>query len=57
MDSLLFQSVLIRIDDLLVYLKSFSRAFKDLGETFERLRKFDIMLNPKKSDLFPLHVI
>jgi hypothetical protein len=24
---------------------------------FERLRKFNVELNPKKSELFPLHII
>jgi hypothetical protein len=57
MDSLLFQCVLIWIDDLLVYSKSFEEHLQNLGKIFERLRKFNITLNPKKSELFALHII
>jgi len=56
-DSLLFQCVLIWIDDLLVYSKSFEEHLQNLRKVFERLRKFNIKLNPKKSKLFALHII
>ena len=57
-DSLFFQCVLILIDDLLVYSKSFEKHFQNLGKVFERLREFNnIKLNPKKSELFELHII
>jgi hypothetical protein len=39
MDSLLLQCVLIWIDDLLVYTKSFEEHLQDLGKIFERLRE------------------
>ena len=57
-DSLFFQCVLILIDDLLVYSKSFEKHFQNLGKVFERLREFNnIKLNPKKSELCALHII
>jgi hypothetical protein len=43
---------LIWIDDLLVYSKSFEEHLQNLGSGFERLRKFNIMLSRKKSELF-----
>ena len=57
MDSLLFQGVLIWIDDLLVYSKSFEEHLQNLGKIFERLHKLNIKLNPEKSELFALHII
>jgi len=57
MDSLLFQCISIWIDDLFVYSKSFEEHLQNLGKVFERLRKFNIKLNPKKSELCALHII
>ena len=51
MDCLLFQCVLIWMDDLLVYSKSFEEHFQNLWMVFERLHKFNIKLNPKNNDL------
>jgi hypothetical protein len=41
----------------LVYSKSFEKHLQNLGNVFEKLRKFNIKLNPKKSELFALHII
>jgi hypothetical protein len=41
----------------LVYSKSFEEHLQNLGKVFERLRNFNIMLNPQKSKLFALHII
>jgi len=57
MDSLLFQCVLIWIDDLFVYSKSFEEHFQNLGKVSERLYQFKIKSSPKKSELFALHTI
>jgi hypothetical protein len=57
MDSVLFQCVLIWIVDLVVYSKSFGEHLQNLGKVFERLRQFNINLNPNKSDLYALHII
>ena len=57
MDSLLFQCALIGIEDLLVYSKSFKKHPPKVRKVSERLRKFNIKLNPKKSELFALHII
>ena len=57
MDSLVFQCVLIWFDDLLVSSKSLDKHLQNPGKVFERLRKFDMKLNPKKSDLFAQHII
>ena len=43
---------LIWIDDLLVHSKSFQEHLQNLGKVFERLPKFNMKLNPKKSELF-----
>jgi len=48
---------LIWIDGLLVYSKSFEEHLQNLGKVFQRLRKFNIKLKSKKSELFPLHII
>jgi hypothetical protein len=56
-DCLLFQFVLIWVDDLLVYSKSFEQQLQSLGKVFERLRKFNFKFSPKKSELFALHII
>jgi len=57
MDCLLLKYVLIWIDDLLVYSKSFEVHLQNLGKFFEKMRKFNIKLNPKMSELFALHII
>jgi hypothetical protein len=51
MESLLFQCVEFWIDDLLVCSKSFEEHLRNLGKVFETLRKFNIKLNPKNSEL------
>ena len=56
-DILIFHCVLIWIDDLLVNSKSFEEHLRNMGKVFERLRKFNIKLNSKKSELFALHII
>ena len=53
--SLLFQCVWM--DDPLQYSKCFEDHLQYLRQVFERLRKFNIKLNPKKSELFQLHII
>ena len=43
--------VLIWIDDVLVYTRSFEELLTRLEEVFQRLRKFSVKLNPQKTDL------
>jgi hypothetical protein len=57
MESLLFQCLLISINDLLLYSKSFEEHLQNPEKVFEILRKFNVKLNLKKSELFAVHII
>ena len=56
MDTFLFQCILISIHDLLVYSKSLKEHLQQLGKGFERLRKINIKLRPKNSELVALKI-
>ena len=46
---LINRSVVIYLDDIIVYSKKRSNHLHDLKQIFERCRRFGISLNPKKS--------
>jgi hypothetical protein len=50
-EDMLYICVLIWIDDVLVYTRSFVDLLTCLEEVFQRLRKFNVKLNPQKTDL------
>ena len=47
----LYICAVIWIDDVLVYTRSFEDLLTRLEEVFQRLRKFNVKLNPQKTDL------
>ena len=51
-EDMLYICVLIWIDDVLLYTRSFEDLLIRLEEVFQRLRKFVVKLNPKKTDLW-----
>jgi len=50
-EDVLYICVLIWIDDVLVYTRSFADLLTRLEEVFRRLRKFNVKLNLQKTDL------
>jgi len=50
-EDMLYICLLIWIDDVLVYTRSFEDFLTRLEEVFQRLRKFNVKLNPQKTDL------
>ena len=46
---LIFKSVLIYVDDIIVYSSSFAQHLKDLEQVFDRLRQQNLALKPSKS--------
>jgi hypothetical protein len=50
-EDMLYICVLIWIDDVLVYTRSFVDVLTRLEEVFQRLREFNVKLNPQKTDL------
>ena len=48
---LMYNSVLLWVDDLLAYAKTFEELVEALDKIFTQMRKFNIKLNPKKSDI------
>jgi hypothetical protein len=50
-EDMLYICVLIWIDDVLVYTRSFADLPTRLQEVFQGLRKFNVKLNPQKTDL------
>jgi hypothetical protein len=50
-EDMLYICVLIWIDDVLVYTRSFEDLLTRLEEVFQRLRKLHVKLNPQKTDL------
>ena len=49
---LTYKSILIYLDDLIIFSKNFETHLNDLREVFERLKAFNIKLNPEKSKFF-----
>ena len=45
---LIFKSVLIYVDDIIVYSSSFEQHLKDLEQVFNRLRQHNLTLKPSK---------
>ena len=45
---LIFKSVLIYVDDIIVYSSSFDQHLKDLEQVFDRLRQHNLTLKPSK---------
>jgi hypothetical protein len=50
-ENMFYICVLIWTDDVLVYTRSFEDPLTRLEEAFQRLRKFNVKLNPQKTDL------
>ena len=50
-DGMLYVSELIWIDDVLLFAETFEDYLQVLKQSFERLRKFNVKLNPNKTDL------
>ncbi|KAL8580634.1 hypothetical protein ACOMHN_043450 [Nucella lapillus] len=51
MNDLAFQILLVYLDDLLIYSRSFEEHLQRLQTVFDRLREVDLTLNPKKCHL------
>jgi len=51
LEDILYICVLVWIDDILVYNRSFEDLLTRLEEVFQRLRKFHVKLNPHKTNL------
>ena len=51
-EDMLYICVLIWIDDVLVYTRSFEDLLTRLEEVFQRLRKFNVKLIHQKTDLW-----
>ena len=51
-DRLTYQFLLIYLDDIIVYSKSFDAHIENLREVFQRLKEANLKLNPKKCNLF-----
>ena len=51
-EDMLYICVLIWIDDVLVYTRSFEDLLTRWEEVFQRLRKLNVKLNPQKTDLW-----
>lgn len=56
MAGLTFISLLIYLDDIIVYSKTFESHLENLREVFQRLREANLKLNPKKCCLFRTEV-
>jgi hypothetical protein len=50
-EDMLYICVLIWIDDVLVYTRSFEDLLTRLEEVFQRLQKFNVKLKPQKTNL------
>ena len=50
-DGMTYVSVLIWIEDVLLLAKTFEDYVQVFKQSFERLRKFNVKLNPNKTDL------
>jgi hypothetical protein len=50
-EDMVYICVLIWIDDVLVYTRSFEDLLTRLEEVFQRLRKLNVKSNPQKTDL------
>ena len=50
-DEMVYKNVLIWIDDVLLFAKTFDEYLSALKEAFSRLDRFNIKLNPLKTDL------
>ncbi|MCG8047960.1 MAG: reverse transcriptase domain-containing protein, partial [Candidatus Thiodiazotropha endolucinida] len=56
MNGLTFVSLLIYLDDIIVYSKTFEEHLENLREVFQRLQEANLKLNPKKCCLFRTEV-
>jgi len=51
-DGMVYVSLLIWIDDTLLFAKAFEDCLQVFRQSFQRLRKFNVKLNPNKTQLF-----
>ena len=51
-DRLTYKFLLIYLDDIIVYSKTFDAHIENLREVFQRLKEANLKLNPKKCNLF-----
>jgi len=56
-EDMLYICVLIWIDDVLVYTRIFEDPLTRLEKVFQRLRKFNVKLNPQKTDFCSKEII
>src|SRR5947207_13537975 len=56
LDELVYKKVLVYIDDIIVYSKTFEQHLKDLEEVFEKLRKAELKAKLKKCEFIKREV-